>query len=61
MKRCLNCLRKEKVFLIDLNLYKGRGGRIRFKKCKKRIGKYCIVLLLDKIVIKLDRYNEVKN
>ena len=61
MKRCLNCLRKEKVFLMDLNLYKGRGGRIRFKQYKKRIGKYCIVLLLDKIVIKLDRYNEVKN
>ena len=59
MKRCLNCLRKEKVFLVDVYLYKGRGGRIRLKQCKKRIGKYCIVLLLDKIVIKLD-HNELK-
>ena len=54
MKRCTTCLRKEKVFLVDLNLYKkSRKGKIKFKQCKKRIGEYCVVLLLDKIEIKL--------
>ena len=52
-KTCPNCLRKEKVFLVDLNLYKGRGGRIKFRQCKKRTGKHCVLLLLDKIVIRL--------
>ena len=55
MKRCSSCLRKQKVFLLDLNLYKKtRKGTIKFKQCKKRIGKYCVVLLLDKIVIKMN-------
>ena len=54
MKRCTTCLRKEKIFLVDLNLFKKtRKGTIRFKQCKKRIGEYCVVLLLDKIEIKL--------
>lgn len=54
MKRCTNCLRKEKVFLIDLNLIKKtRKGKLRFKNCKKKIGQYCVVLMLDKIKIKL--------
>ena len=53
-KTCPNCLRKEKVFLVDLNLYKGRGGRIKFKQCKRKTGKhFCVSLLLDKIVIRL--------
>ena len=52
-KTCQNCLREEKVFLVDLNLYKGRGGKIKFKQCKKRIGKQCVSILLDKIVIRL--------
>ena len=54
MKTCLTCLRKEKVVLVDLNSYKKtRKGTIKFKQCKKRIGEYCVVLLLDKIVIRL--------
>ena len=55
MKTCASCFRKEKVFLVDLNLFKKRKGTgtIKFKQCKKRIGEYCIVLLLDKIVIRL--------
>ena len=54
MKTCTSCLRKEKVFLVDLNLFKKtRRGTIKFKQCKKRIGKYCVSLLLDKIVIRL--------
>ena len=54
-KICTTCLRKEKVCLVDLNVFKTRrgGGTIKFKQCKKRIGKYCISLLLDKIVIRL--------
>ena len=56
MKRCSSCLRKEKVSLVDLNIYKKtRKGTIRYKNCKKRIGKYCVVLLLDKIVIKMNK------
>ena len=56
MKRCSSCLRKEKVSLVDLNIYKKtRKGTIRFKDCKKRIGKYCVVLMLDKIVIKMNK------
>ena len=37
MKRCSSCTK----------------GTIKFKQCKKQIGEYCIVLLLDKIVIRL--------
>ena len=54
MKTCVNCLREEKVFLVDLNLFKKtRKGTIKFKQCKKRIGQYCVTLMLDKIVIRL--------
>ena len=54
MKRCTTCLREEKVFLVDLNSYKKtRKGTFKFKQCKKRIGKYCVSLLLSKIEIKL--------
>ena len=55
MKVCKTCLRKEKVFLVDLNLFKKRKGKgtIKFKQCKKKIGDYCVCLLLDKIVIRL--------
>ena len=54
MKTCTSCLRKEKVFLVDLNLLKKtRRGTIKFKQCKKQIGEYCVSLLLDKIVIRL--------
>ena len=57
MKTCTNCLREEKVVLLDLNLFKKtRKGTIRFKQCKKRIGKYCVSLLLDKIMIRLWGY-----
>ena len=52
MKKCTSCLREEKVFLVDLNLIKKtKKGTIRFKRCKKQIGKYCVTLLLDKIVL----------
>ena len=51
MKRCTTCLRKEKVCLVDLNILKERKTKIKFKQCKKRIGKYCFVLFLDKIKI----------
>lgn len=48
------CFRKKKTFLVDLNLIKKtRKGTIRFSNCKKRIGKYCVALLLDKIQIKV--------
>ena len=55
MKICTSCLRKEKVCLVDLNLFKKRKGKgtIKFKQCKKKIGQYCVCLLLDKIEIKL--------
>ena len=54
MKTCSSCLREEKVVLVDLNLFKKtRKGTIKFKQCKKRIGEYCVVLMLDKIVIRL--------
>ena len=57
--RCPNCLQKIKLFLVDLNLYNGRGGRIRFKQCKRRrripLKKdFCVTLILDKIVINGD-------
>ena len=53
-KTCSKCLRKEKVFLVDLNVYNERGGRIKFKQCKKRTEEhFSVILLLDKIVIKL--------
>ena len=51
-KTCPNCLRETKVVLVDLNLYNGRGGRIKFKRCKRKICKnFCVTLILDKIVI----------
>ena len=54
MKRCTTCLREEKVFLDDLNCYKKtRKGTIRFKRCKNRISQFCIILMLDKIKIRL--------
>ena len=52
-KTCPNCLRQEKVFLVDLNLYNGRAGKLKFKQCRKRIGKNCVSILLDKILIRL--------
>ena len=60
MKTCTNCSRKEKVFLVHLNLFKKtRKGTIRFKRCKKQIGKYCVTLLLDKMVVRLCTTEEV--
>ena len=52
-KTCQNCLRQEKVFLVDLNLYNKRAGKLKFKQCRKRIGKHCVSILLDKILIRL--------
>ena len=57
-KTCPNCLRKTKVFLVDLNLYNGRGGRIKFKQCKRKIKKdSCVTLILDKISINMKNLN----
>ena len=54
---CSNCLREIKVFLVDLNVYNGRGGRIKFKRCKRKIPfkkkDFCVTLILDKIVINM--------
>ena len=54
-KTCPNCLKETKVVLVDVNLYNGRGGRIKFKQCNRKTNKkhFCMTLLLDKIVIKL--------
>ena len=38
---------------------KTRKGTIRFKRCKKQIGKYCVTLLLDKMVVRLCTTEEV--
>ena len=50
-KICSNCLKPTKVVLVDLNVYKGRGGRIKFKRCQKSKKDFCLTLILDKIVI----------
>ena len=57
-KTCPNCLRETKVVLIDLNSYNGRGGRIKFKRCKRKIEKdFCLTLILDKIFINIKNLN----
>ena len=57
-KTCPNCLRETKVVLIDLNSYNGRGGRIKFKQCKRKIEKdFCLTLILDKIFINIKNLN----
>ena len=50
MKRCSSCLKKS---IFSRFKFKTTKGTIKFKQCKKQIGEYCIVLLLDKIVIRL--------
>ena len=51
-KTCRNCLREEKVFLVDLNLYNKRRRKIKFKQCKKD---FCAKLILDKISINVKK------
>ena len=62
-KICSNCFQLSNCFLalVDLNLYNGRGGRLKFKRCKKN--KYCLTLILDKISINMKNLNDnlVKN
>ena len=54
MKTCAYCSREVKVCLVDLNLYSGKGRRIKFKRCKKNnSSNVCLTLILDKIVIKM--------
>ena len=55
-KTCSNCLKETKVVLVDLNLYKGRGGRIKFKRCQRKKN-VCITLILDKIFINMKNLN----
>ena len=59
MKTCANCSREVKVFLVDLNLYSGRGRRIKFKRCKRNSPprNFCVTIILDKIVIKMKNLN----
>ena len=52
VKTCRNCLREEKVFLVDLNLYNKRRRKIKFKQCKKD---FCATLILDKISISVKK------
>ena len=55
-KTCPNCLQETKVVLVDLNLYNGRGGRIKFKRCKRKIfKKKCLTLILGKISINMKK------
>ena len=58
-KICSNCLQETKVVLVDLNLYNGRGRRIKFKRCQKKISKkdFCLTLILDKISINMKNLN----
>ena len=56
-KTCPNCLQETKVVLVDLNLY-NRKGRIKFKRCKRKIKKdFCVTLILDKISINMKNLN----
>ena len=59
-KTCPNCLQETKVVLVDLNLYNGREGRIKFKRCKRKISKkkYCLTLILGKISINMKKKND---
>lgn len=53
-RRCRTCLRKEKIFRVDLNLFNAAGKtKIKYKNCKRRTGRYCVVLILDKILIRV--------
>ena len=54
VKTCRNCLQETKVILVDLNLYNGRSGRIKFKRCTRN---FCATLILDKISINIKNLN----
>ena len=56
-KTCPNCLRETKVVLVDLNLFDKKGGKFKFKRCKKRNNKedFCLTLILDKISINIEK------
>ena len=57
-KTCSNCLRETKVVLVDLNIFDPKRRKIRFKRCKRKIGlekkKFCVILILDKISINMN-------
>ena len=53
---CPNCLQETKVVLVDLNLFNKKGGKIKFKRCKRTIKKdFCLTLILDKISINIEK------
>ena len=66
MKTCANCSRETKVFLVDLNSFDPNGKKIRFKRCKRKIPlqkkkkkkkkkkDFCVILILDKISIRMN-------
>ena len=55
-KTCPTCLRKTKVVLVDLNLFNKKGGKIKFKRCKRNNGEnFCWTLILDKISINIEK------
>ena len=56
-KTCSNCLQETKVALVDLNLYNGRGGRIKFKQCQRKKKNVCLTVILDKIFINMKNLN----
>ena len=57
-KTCPNCLQETKVVLVDLNLFNRKGGKIKFKRCKRKIKKdFCVTLILDKISINMKNLN----
>ena len=57
-KTCPNCLQETKVVLVDLNLFNRKGGKIKFKRCKRTIKKdFCLTLILDKISINIENCN----
>ena len=53
-KTCRTCSRQTKVVLVDLNLFDPKRRKIRFKKCKKKDYSFCLILILDKIVINMN-------
>ena len=55
-RTCFNCSKKTKVVLVDLNLCKRKGGKIKFKRCNKKNNEdFCLTLVVDKICINIEK------